>query len=64
MLPSGLTRAADQDVRISEIGTGLYVVEDAYEGEYDFFAPSRLYSTREPTATETNSTVSEGPSEK
>lgn len=59
MLPSGLTRATDQDVRISKIGAGLYVVEDAYEGEYDFFAPSRLYSTREQTATPTESTISE-----
>ncbi len=59
MLPSGLMSAADQDVRISEVGTGLYVVEDAYEGEYDFFAPSRLFSTREQTADQSKSTASE-----
>jgi hypothetical protein len=64
MLPSGLTCAADQDVRISEIGTGLYVVEDAYEGEYDFFAPSRLYSTLEKTADQSKSTPSEEASKK
>jgi hypothetical protein len=64
MLPSGMTRAADQDVRMSEIGKGLYVVEDAYEGEYDFFAPSRLFSTRGQTATQTKSTLSEDSCEK
>jgi len=63
MLPSGLTRATDQDCRISQIGTGLYVVEDAYEGEYDFFAPSRLFSTPEPAPTHARSTVSEEPRE-
>jgi len=64
MLPSGLISAASQDVRISEIGTGLYVVEDAYEGEYDFFAPSRLYSTPEQTVTQSESGASEEPGRK
>jgi hypothetical protein len=63
MLPSGLTRTTDQDGRISKIGVGLYVVEDAYEGEYDFFAPSRLYSMPEQTATPTESPISEEPRE-
>jgi hypothetical protein len=49
MLPSGLKNGTDEDFRTSEVGTGLYVVEDAYAGEYDFFAPSRLYSAQEET---------------
>ncbi|MGO9254838.1 MAG: hypothetical protein ACLQU1_00835 [Bryobacteraceae bacterium] len=64
MLPSGLMCTADQDVRVSEVGAGMYVVEDAYEGEYDFFAPSRLYSTREQIATQDKSTASKDLSKK
>lgn len=49
MLPSGLVSVACEDVRISKIASGLYVVEDAYKGDYDFFAPSRLYSAPQET---------------
>jgi hypothetical protein len=45
MLPSGLMSVTNQEGRVRQIGKGLYVVEDAYKGDYDFFAPSRLYST-------------------
>jgi hypothetical protein len=50
MLPSGLVSVECEDGRISEIGSGLYVVEDAYKGDYDFFAPSRLYSAPQTTS--------------
>jgi len=45
MLPSGLVCTSNDDVRVNELGPGLYIVEDAYEGDYDFFAPSSLYAT-------------------
>ena len=57
MLPSGLVK--DSDYLVREIEPGLYVVEGAYEGEYDFFAPSRLYGTLKEDPAETESTGSE-----
>ena len=64
MLPSGLMCSADQAIRTSEVETGLYAVEDAYAGEYDFFAPSRLYSSREESANCPESATSKDPSKK
>ena len=52
MLPSGFTGATNEDYRTSEIVTGLYAVEDAYAGDYDFFSPSSLYTTSHESNTE------------
>jgi len=52
MLPSGLVCTSNDDVRVNELGPGLYIVEDAYEGDYDFFAPSPLYATVRDSETE------------
>ena len=58
MLPSGFGSVASEDVRVREIGKGLYVVEDAYEGDYDFFSPSQLYSTPKQTGSLDQATTS------
>jgi hypothetical protein len=64
MLPSGLISVGNRDGRVSEVGGGLYVVEDAYKGDYDFFAPSQLYSTPKQTATDCQSIASDDQVEK
>lgn len=34
------TNNDDKNYRVEEVATGLYVVRDAYAGDYDFFASS------------------------
>ena len=45
MLPSGIVCTSSDGVRLNEVGSGLYVAQDAYKGQYDFFAPSPVYAT-------------------
>jgi hypothetical protein len=45
LLPSGFQPQAGILLGSASIATGMYAVEDAYKGEYDFFAPSPLFET-------------------
>jgi hypothetical protein len=40
VLPSGLTRPPDRPLRIRKVDDAFYVLENAYEGEYEFSAKS------------------------
>jgi len=42
LLPSGIQPESGDFRQATEIATGLFAVEHAYEGRYDFFAPSPL----------------------
>ena len=41
ILPSG--KISKEILKLKEVETGLFVVENVYDGEYDFFAPSPLF---------------------
>ncbi len=43
MLPSGRQARGAKNLKVNRVGDGIYVVEKAYGGEYDFFAPSPLF---------------------
>ena len=43
ILPSGFQPETGVTLATKEIGTGMYAVEGAYRGHYDFFAPSPLF---------------------
>ena len=44
--PSQIRRPKDRDPRVEEVERGLYVVVDAYDGEYEF--PGRPIRREEP----------------
>ena len=41
MIPSGIKSVGTRNLELKKVDVGLYLVEDAYEGEYHFFARSR-----------------------
>jgi len=44
-LPSGFQMESGTVLVTKPIGKGLYAVEGAYRGNYDFFAPSPLFKS-------------------
>jgi hypothetical protein len=44
MLPSGTLGSGKKCLTAKAVATGMYVVENAYEAAYDFFAPSVIFS--------------------
>lgn len=47
IFPSQIRRPKDREPRVEEVERGLYVVRDAYDGEYEYF-PGRPIQTEEP----------------
>ena len=41
MIPSGIKPVGTRNLELKKVDVGLYLVENAYEGEYHFFARSR-----------------------
>jgi len=52
MLPSGIMTllVANLNLKPTPNSKGLYSIENAYSGRYDFFAPSSLFPSVDPEA--------------